>query len=798
LASSVTKFAAALVAALSLLVFSSSAFAAGTFTPDEIGGTADAFSVYYDVELDPSIVQAGGAIDWDKAFADFMPDTTPAAEEWAKRIFARLDQIAESNKNNATLGAEYYEEIGQLSLFDSSAMSNAVAEGSADVVGGVVPKAIVSTIGDGSLDIASKFVSVGAGALFSSLVFPDATSIAGDVVTSAPTVTGLTFTSNVQPDGSIFDCFDRTAAAASAWQADCSRAWSTTNNDTSAPNLITAAEPGKPEYLTSFDTPNGPLTSAMWDAPNDPCADFQINDLPGPFEIVAGAPQNCDGTVPTSGPAAGQPEAAYLPGPELGVGPPQLGTPPVDSQPPADLTVPTTPPDPATVTNNASDYLSNDNNDGNDLKKQVQNVIDPTDNPDPGAETGTVPDCTGMTGDQCVTALQDAGYNATIGGTVTDCPSSSQPDPNGIFQDSIGWLACTSIWANLDDPAGRAEVLSSAGGDYAPRPDGAWVECTYCAVSDPLEVGAPVKVWTEPPNDVAPCAFADYSGGTKYGLYPISSDDCVALLKKQGFSDVHQAPTTDPNCQADANCGTDCSVDGDPQGTVEGISTDGLTYDDGLGRAVPLATPLYVYSCPAPQTTTGTTTDPTTDTSTDPTTDTSTDPTTTGTNTTSTDPTTTGTNTTSTDPTTTGTDTTSTNTTTTGSSNCVVADTCTPPDPFTPPTVDGISFPSIATPCNVFPFGVPCYVIQQIEAINASPVAPDFTVGLPTGHGHSASVTVNANDLPVDVRTIFSVVRTLFLVMTGTGVVMWLVRRHGSGGSGGDNAGDSFSEGDGD
>ena len=85
----------------------------------------------------------------------------------------------------------------------------------------------------------------------------------------------------------------------------------------------------------------------------------------------------------------------------------------------------------------------------------------------------------------------------------------------------------------------------------------------------------------------------------------------------------------------------------------------------------------------------------------------------------------------------------------------------------------------------MFPFGVPCWVVSQIEALNATPVPPSITVALPTGGGHTTSLNVNAGDLPVDVRSIYSVAREFFLVLTGIGIVMWLVGKHGGGSAAG-------------
>src|SRR5438270_11449986 len=52
------------------------------------------------------------------------------------------------------------------------------------------------------------------------------------------------------------------------------------------------------------------------------------------------------------------------------------------------------------------------------------------------------------------------------------------------------------------------------------------------------------------------------------------------------------------------------------------------------------------------------------------------------------------------------------------------------------PTLPGISAPSGAgTPCNVFPFGIPCWIGSQLSTLDASLTAPSFSIGTPAGRG---------------------------------------------------------------
>jgi hypothetical protein len=96
------------------------------------------------------------------------------------------------------------------------------------------------------------------------------------------------------------------------------------------------------------------------------------------------------------------------------------------------------------------------------------------------------------------------------------------------------------------------------------------------------------------------------------------------------------------------------------------------------------------------------------------------------------------------------------------------------------PSLPGISFPSAGTPCNVFPFGVPCWLGSQLQSVaSASPTAPSFTVGMPHfGSGCSGNACdLNVNlDHPfgADLGAIMQIVRPILLVLSFIGIAVWL------------------------
>jgi hypothetical protein len=64
---------------------------------------------------------------------------------------------------------------------------------------------------------------------------------------------------------------------------------------------------------------------------------------------------------------------------------------------------------------------------------------------------------------------------------------------------------------------------------------------------------------------------------------------------------------------------------------------------------------------------------------------------------------------------------------------------------FTPPTVPAVDFApfaAIPSPCDVFPFGVPCWMASAIDQFAGSPVTPSFSFHFPYG-GAGDNTTVN-------------------------------------------------------
>src|SRR5581483_2696985 len=109
--------------------------------------------------------------------------------------------------------------------------------------------------------------------------------------------------------------------------------------------------------------------------------------------------------------------------------------------------------------------------------------------------------------------------------------------------------------------------------------------------------------------------------------------------------------------------------------------------------------------------------------------------------------------------------------------------------PPTGPTMPGIHIGGAPTPCSVFPFGIPCWLAHQLGQLNASAVAPSFSIGLPSVFGSGAS-QLNVNlDHPfgADLGGIMAVVRPVLLFLALLGITLWLggMAMGGSTGGGG-------------
>jgi hypothetical protein len=449
-----------------------------------------------------------------------------------------------------------------------------------------------------------------------------------------------------------------------------------------------------------------------------------------------------------------------------------------------------------------------------------------------GTPSGVAEACLNATADGCVATLDAAGYAATNEGPEA-VGRYQLPYPNGF--DPVGTAEMLNPLSVMNDVNG-SEVF---GEQWAVH-----MNLDTTTGNDHVLPGSAVGVYSEPADVVPRCdgsGRSTASWGT-YGpmYYPMQFSDCLTALGGGGFSNVVEEPLSGAMWGDFWGCGGDPCDAGDPSGTVEWMTTtDPTTYSSGSyswnyaggAQVTPLTQPIFVYvegwdgavvGAPPVTTTTGTTTTGSTSTGTTTTgsTDTSTtgststattqstDTSTTGSTSTSTtqstDTSTTGSTSTSTtqstDTSTTGSTSTSTTqstdtgtdttTTTTPSDNCVVSDTCDPPNPFNGPTTDpsGIHFPVVHTPCTVFPFGVPCYVASQVEALNQTPVPPGMTVAIPIpgSGGHKASASFNLGQLPFDINSYMWAVRDFFLILTGVGIVLWLTRRGSQGGDSGD------------
>lgn len=123
----------------------------------------------------------------------------------------------------------------------------------------------------------------------------------------------------------------------------------------------------------------------------------------------------------------------------------------------------------------------------------------------------------------------------------------------------------------------------------------------------------------------------------------------------------------------------------------------------------------------------------------------------------------------------TGTGTGTTGGTQTGGTTCIDPTACATADPFTGPTIDPnkIEFPNVPTPCNVFPFGVPCWLYQQVQQFNAAPVAPSGTITTPYGN-----ISIDLSNVDgVDFGQVMAYARPIMLFMCFAGWVLWLARR---------------------
>jgi hypothetical protein len=107
------------------------------------------------------------------------------------------------------------------------------------------------------------------------------------------------------------------------------------------------------------------------------------------------------------------------------------------------------------------------------------------------------------------------------------------------------------------------------------------------------------------------------------------------------------------------------------------------------------------------------------------------------------------------------------------------------------PDLPGISVPSAATPCDVFPFGLPCWLVGQLGAFaSVGATAPSFSVGMPAAvcsDGCDVDVDLD-HPFGADLSGVMAIVRPVVLVMSFIGLMIWIAG-FGLGGSTGGGGG---------
>lgn len=104
------------------------------------------------------------------------------------------------------------------------------------------------------------------------------------------------------------------------------------------------------------------------------------------------------------------------------------------------------------------------------------------------------------------------------------------------------------------------------------------------------------------------------------------------------------------------------------------------------------------------------------------------------------------------------------------------------------PSLPGISMPAVSTPCSVFPFGIPCWIVNQLHTlVSAAATAPSWTITLPAVFGGN-TLTVNLDHpFGVDLGGMMSIVRPVLLFLSFIGLILWVggMAMGGSTGGGG-------------
>lgn len=107
------------------------------------------------------------------------------------------------------------------------------------------------------------------------------------------------------------------------------------------------------------------------------------------------------------------------------------------------------------------------------------------------------------------------------------------------------------------------------------------------------------------------------------------------------------------------------------------------------------------------------------------------------------------------------------------------------------PTLPGIAIPHAATPCTVFPFGVPCWLSDQLAQFSTTATAPSFSMSIPAVLGGGSFAIDFGNDLfGVSLSTVMDIVRPVLLFFAAIGIMRWLAGAAGMGGSSSPTGGD--------
>ena len=109
----------------------------------------------------------------------------------------------------------------------------------------------------------------------------------------------------------------------------------------------------------------------------------------------------------------------------------------------------------------------------------------------------------------------------------------------------------------------------------------------------------------------------------------------------------------------------------------------------------------------------------------------------------------------------------------------------------TTPTLPGITIPSAPTPCNVFPFGLPCWISNQLGGFSAPAVAPSVKIAIPQIFGGgSTDIDLGATIFGVQLDSLMQYVRPVLLISAAIGLMVWLAGMAMGGSTGGGSGGE--------